>query len=167
MRYVLTSWLFWGQWSMARQAVLLLTEWFYMVGWCTAANPLQCHWQKAGLMILGHFPQEGPTIKNMVFIWHEWLEDDVIENALHHHTNTCYIQSGPHLASAFLMWMHCSVWINLSCFRKAFWVLLSRDSTTHGYKSIVKTSFIWDVLPNGSLPFLFSFPCSPLATAEW
>lgn len=69
---------------------------------------LQCHWQGARLMILGHFPQEGPTMENTVFIWHEWLGDYVIKNALHPHTNTCYIQSGPHLASAFLMWMHCS-----------------------------------------------------------
>lgn len=153
---------------MARQAVLLLTEWFYMVGWWTAADTLQCHWQEVRLMILGHFPQEGPTMKNMVFIRQKWLGDYVIENALHPHphTNTCYIQSGPHLASAFLMWIHCSVWVNWNWFREAFWLLLKRDSTTHGYKSIVKTSFIWDVLPKGSLPFLFSFPCSSSATGE-
>lgn len=150
---------------MARQAFLLLTE-CYVVGWCTAADTLQCHWQEVGQVILGHFPQEGPTMKNIVFIWHEWLGDYVIESALHPHTNYWYIQSGPHLASAFLMCMHCSVWVNFSCFREAFSVLLSRDSTTHGYKGIVKTSFIWDVLPNGSLPFLFSFPWSPSATGE-
>lgn len=151
---------------MARQAFLLLTELSYTVGWCTAADTLWCHWQEVELVILGHFPQEEPTMKDMMFIWHKWLGDYVIENAMHPHTNTCYIQSGPHLASAFLMRMHCSVWVNLSCFREALWVLLSRDSTTHGYKSIVTTSFIWDVLPNGSLPFLFSFPCSPSATGE-
>lgn len=44
--------------------------------------------------------------------------------------HNCYIQSGPHLAAAFLMWMHCSVWVNLSCSREAFRVLLSRDSNT-------------------------------------
>lgn len=150
----------------ASQAVSLVTEWFNMVGWWTVTDALQSHWGEAGLTISGYFPQEGLTMKNKVFIWHEWLGDYIIGLILHPHTNTCYTQSDPSLASAFLMWMHCSGWPNLKWFREASWALLSRDSTTHGYKGIVETSSTWDVLPNGSLPFLFSFPCSPSVTGE-
>lgn len=128
-----------------------------------ADKPLQTpqsHWQEARLKISGSFPQEGPTMKNKVFIWPEWLGDYISGYTLHPHTDTCYTQSVPCLGSPFLMWMHCSGWANLKWFKRASWVLLSSDSTTHVYKGIVETCSTWDVLPNGSLPFLFSFPCS-------
>jgi len=89
---------------MASQAVSPLTEWFSMVGWWTVTETLQSYWREARLTISGYSPQEGPTMKNMVFIWREWLGDYIIGHTLHPHTNTRYIQSGPCLASAFLMW---------------------------------------------------------------
>lgn len=89
------------------QAVLLLTEWFYTVGWWTAADtPVSL--ARSETDDIGSLPT-GRAYKGEHGVYLTWMAGSyVIENALHPHTNTCYIQSGPHLASAFLMWMHCS-----------------------------------------------------------
>lgn len=146
---------------MASQPISLFTKCFNMVGWWTTTEILHSHWQELSQMISGYFPREGPATENTVFIWHEWLGDYITGHTQHPHANTCYTQGGSCLASAFLMLMHCSGWASLKWFRKAPWALLSRDSTTYGCRGIVESSSTWDVLPNGSLPFLFSFPCSP------
>lgn len=116
----------------------LLTKWFDMVGWWTVTETLQSHWRGVRLMISGYFPQEGATMKNKVFIWHEWLGDYITGHTLHPHSNTCYTQSGPWLASAFLMWMYCSGWANLKWFREASWTLWAEIAPHTDIKALLR-----------------------------